>query len=552
MRRDGETGRRARFRGVWPYGHESSTLSPGTFLIPPSHRFGMPIKNKTLLITLFLFIISFFPKFSLMYKGPLHGDALNLAIQSKASLDTGQLIYQHGTGYPLATIISASFIWLAERFSIHAPVIAINFMNVFFSSLGTSLLFLFLQQIFDRKTAVFSCIIILLNPLLLHMSLYGHSQWLSLFFMIAGYLFFFRYLRCRGSHPLILSAICFGFNAAARLQDFLPCLIPVLFAFFFSPERDQKAAGLNPERNDQKTIGRDAALFFIVFVLTTLPFYIPMFHKIYTGADAGYYHEYFGPWMMKSFHSFSLIHLRNQMVYLFKINSLPGSLAALIGLGILFKKRPRLGIVFCLQIFIPILIGAGLLFSKPRHFLPSLLFFTVLTGYFLGHFLNKKPWLNRSVATAVFIALGINLSWAYPYIQLNHNHDFLGGYYRWISTITEPNACIMVHSPFRLLVKHYANRQPLPIPVSKRLSPADKHRLQVSLDKKLNNHIPVYIPLLGLHGHLKGFGFEDFLLQNYTLVFVGENLISDWHVETIKPNVFNNPLYRITKSSDKK
>jgi len=487
-----------------------------------------------------------------MYPGPLHLDSLELALKSKDTLTTRTIVYSHGSGYPLATLISAGFIWLAGYLSINDPVLIINFMNVFLSSLGTILFFLLLKQIFNEKTAILSCIILLLNPLILHISLYGNSQWISLILLMTGFLFFFRYLQQRHWGTLVFSALSFGLLAAARLQDFLACLVSLIAILIFSLQPGREDQAPSAIKSDTKIGLRDGILFLSVIVLTALPFYWPLILEIFSETPSDYYHIYFHEHTTESIKNFSLLHLSNQLVYLFRINSIPGGMAGLAGLVLIFKRHRHLGIIFGLLIFVPVLLGGGLLYSKPRHFLPALLFFCIPIGYFYNYFLKSRKIPNLILLGVLFLSLGINIVWAFPYIQLNHNHDFVGEYYRWISEITEPNAYIVIHSPSRYFVKHYAERQSLPVPVSTRLELEVRQRLKVSIDEKLDNNIPVYIPLLGLQGYAESFDFDDFILQNYTLIYVGERLSSDWHTETIRPNLFNNPLFRITKSSDNK
>lgn len=154
-------------------------------------------------------------------------DRLNLALQAQKTLETNQLQFAFGSGYPLNVFLAAVFVGVAQLFGCHDPVWSVNIMSVLFCSLGVAAFYALLRFIRDETTAWLGAALFCFNPVLWGTSVYGMNHTPSLFFLIMGLNFLFRYLKINARKDFMWGAVFIGFMGAT--------LFARLFAFGSSP-----------------------------------------------------------------------------------------------------------------------------------------------------------------------------------------------------------------------------------------------------------------------------------------------------------------------------
>jgi len=125
-------------------------------------------------------------RLAFLSKGPFHVDCLNLAINAEKTLNTLQMHYLFGPGYPLTVLLGAIFVGLAKIFAIADFVIAVNFVSVFFGALCILAHYSLVRKLLDESCAFFSSLMLSIFPIFLILSVYGNSHTPSLFFLLAG------------------------------------------------------------------------------------------------------------------------------------------------------------------------------------------------------------------------------------------------------------------------------------------------------------------------------------------------------------------------------
>ena len=180
----------------------------------------MPL-NKLFSIPLLLFLFSLLLRLNLISLGPYHVDCLNLIIQANATLETGQLHNLFGFGYPLTVLLGSFFIWACQLFNIYDPVFAVNLMSVVLSSLAVLINYFFVSELFDKRTALISSLLLTVFPNFLGLSIYGTSHIPAILFLELGFWMLSLYKKFPQKIFLYLSALSLGLVGAARLQDLI-------------------------------------------------------------------------------------------------------------------------------------------------------------------------------------------------------------------------------------------------------------------------------------------------------------------------------------------
>ncbi len=220
-------------------------------------------------IPIVIFLISFYLHLSLMSKGPVTVDCLNLAIQSQATLETHHLHYLYGSGYPLMVLLGSIFISIGNCAGITDPILAVNFISVLFGSIAILAFYLLLQEICDTLTAILASFILLLNPIFFDVSTYGISHAPALCFFLLGLLSLLRFQDSGNVANLMLSALYLGFMGATRLQDFVLTFPAVGYMFILGLKAN------SPQSHQYKI--RYSLLFVTTIILTIILFHLPYF-----------------------------------------------------------------------------------------------------------------------------------------------------------------------------------------------------------------------------------------------------------------------------------
>ena len=512
----------------------------------------MPLQNSRLnadkaqnsfgLILFVLFAASLFLRMALISKGPFHIDCLNLAINAEKTLLTGRIHFLFGPGYPFTVLLGSAFVLLFRCFAVADPVIAVNFMSVFFSALCVPLTFHIAKTLFNKHAAWFSAIMLSVLPLFLALSVYGKSHIPSLFFLLAGIACLLHYLRHGKTRDLVLSSISIGLLGACRLQDMILMILPLSLLLVFSPfPRPGPPLTHGKKFRDVLLFGLIALIFPIVF---HLPFlgqgvntdYSQQFSRFYS---AGVSENVMG--LISPALSVSLRQVLREMSPLGLLTALGGSLLLLA-----YHKRALLFLV--LWALVPFAFYGNLVTATPRFFMISLIPLIMAQGYLFSLGWQSPQGRSREISVLIFcLILAALLRNILPILNFRHHHAPLMEFAQELSVQTEENA-VIIAADEHLFISHYSGRKALVKPCTMvRHDPDELMAFKARIDQLLAQGVPVYITHTGLHNYDPHQEFSGMIKGAYALRLIGEFPSEDWHQGATRLNVGMEKLYQIRR-----
>ena len=468
-----------------------------------------------------IFLISFCLHLSLISKGPVTIDCLNLAIASQDTIETLHLHYLFGSGYPLMVLLGSIFISIGNYLGVADPISSVNFISVLFSSIAVLAFYLLVLRICDALTAIFASFILLFNPIFLDVSTYGINHAPALCFLLLGLLSLLRY-QTEGNMPsLLLSALYFGLMGAVRLEDFILTFPAISFMFMLGLKAD---APLNK--------GEKFRHFFLF--AATIILIIILFHSPYFIFDHAHYapqaRHFWDIGLTKNFMGLASPFLVSGLRLLLWTFKMTGIICFLIGLFYTAVSNKKLLGFTVLWWIIPLSFYGNLKSLAPRFLsiiLPALI---IPISIFLAHLLKHKKRLWNLLALIIFLIIILRPleHTKDTFIRRNH-YDLLTDFYRWVGTSTEPNA-IIIASDDGLLITHYSRRSILEKPSHTGHLPSQELvDFKKRLDSILDEQKPVYITTLVLHNYDDYLEFWHLMKHHYHLVPVGQRPLELWY-----------------------
>ena len=127
------------------------------------------------------------------------------------------------------------FLFINKKFYVQNIDLIMHVVNISFSSLSILGLYLLTKVIFNKKIALFSVLLTLLNPFFFgHMGM--NSKDIIVFFSFIWFCYFF-YLYCKKEEKifknLILASLCIGFGCGVRLTFLIVIFPAVILGFIF-------------------------------------------------------------------------------------------------------------------------------------------------------------------------------------------------------------------------------------------------------------------------------------------------------------------------------
>ena len=492
-------------------------------------------------VPLFLFLINFLFRLSLISKGPYHADCLFLAVQAENTLNTWQIQYLQGSGLPLTVILGAIFIGLLKIFGLNDPVWAVNFMNVTLSSLCASVMYILTKNTFNKEAGVIAALLLSANPIILAVSEFGNSHIPCLLFFLVGLTFLLLHIDKESPKNLILSALCFGLMGAARLQDLIPVLIPLSYIL----------VSANKSKNTTKQ-RKQLFLFLFLITLTVIIFYIPLFMYRSNNSLMIKNLSYYFRLIPDSLNKTSFAQFETIIKWILSSLSLVGCVASILGLRWVYKYNHKFFIFLLLWLLLPTVLFGCFWQSSPRIYIIPAVSLILPIGYlFSDLFRGKKLWHSLSLFLLAISAI-FNVAKFYPTIQFRHDHAMLSDFYKWIASVTEPNAHILERD-HSLFIRYYSQRIPLTNPITTLSMPYEKlTQFQEEVDRLIQKKIPVYITYTGLNGYPPQFKkeFQTLVNKHYHLEKVGEKYVEEWYNGCLQHSQVYNALYRIKKHAD--
>lgn len=463
-----------------------------------------------------VFVVSFFVRFLLISLGPYHVDCLNLALQAQKTLETHQLQFAFGSGYPLNVLLAAVFVAVAQLLGCQDPVWAVNLMSVVFGSLGTAAFYLFLRLIFDETAAWLGAALFCFNPVLWGTSVYGMNHMPSLFFLITGVYFLFRYFKNNEQRDFLWGAVFIGLMGATRFQDMVLIVPAVIFAIVF----------LQEGKFLRKL--QECFWFFLIVAVIVIGFHLPY---LFNDAQSGYTKQ-LQEYRRLGFVQFDgrmFLLLGNGFGHLLECFSGIGCVLAMAGFLILLKKEPVFGVFLFLWFAVGLLFLSSLSGLPPRFMILFLSVILILQSYVLSLYMDGSMWM-RWVCLAVWAMLIVHsVTLMYPILKYRHERSEIIRSSQWMNRITPADSVIFAgdEAPF---IAYYGKRQVLTPPVcwggctqKQFLDFKSKIRDLTSQGRA------VYITSMGLQADDPDGELQKFVSENFHLVLVGKCWTEDWH-----------------------
>lgn len=476
-----------------------------------------------------IFIISFGFLLSLMSRGPVTVDCLDLAIKSKTLLHTGHIEYLYGFGYPLMLVLGAAATFVAQCAGITDNVEAVNFVATLFGSASVAAFFVLVEPLTDDLTAALCSLLLLFNPIFIDVSTYGISHTPALFFLLSGLGLLVRQ-RPSGS------ALCLGLMGAVRLQDLIlmsPFVILVLVWVL--------------RRTETRAPWRRVALF-----VMTIAIVVALFHAPYIFCDRGPYaaqlNTFWETGLTSNFKGLFSPSLRAGFGYLTQAFSLIGLGIWAAGLFLSVRLRNVPCLLTVLWWLVPIGFYGNLVTTAPRFLTIILPAFIIPMGFFLSHlYRQRNKALQAAALVALLIMIGIPLKSTLGTFVRRHQESLIAEFYTWVGQATPPQALVICCDD-RMFVSYYAGRRVIDRPErTGHLTLRELMDFKQQVDAALGSNSPVYLTGMGLTGYDFYAEFRNFMRKNYRLTLVGQRPLELWHTSPFDPRLHLSQLIRVER-----
>jgi len=477
----------------------------------------------------------------LISKGFVTIDCLGLAIASQATLDTHQLHYLPGSGYPLMVLLGSFFIFIGKYIGITDPIISVNLISVTFSSIAVLAFYLLIKKCCDAFTAILASFILLLNPIFFDVSTYGINHTPSLCFLLLGLLSLLHFQTESNIRNLLLSGLYIGCMGATRLPDLILAAPAILYIFIFGSNTSLP--------KDNKHTTRDLFLFMMIVVLI-----ITLLHLTY------YLHDHTGYGiqaksnrdlnLLDSFHGILSLAFINSLGWLKQSFNTIGIVCFAAGLYYTAVFNKNLLIFTVLWWIIPLGLLSNIITCSPRYFTFLLPAIIIPISIFLAHMLRQHRMLLKAFALISFIIIISKPVLDIKNILIRrHHYALISEYYRWVGRSTEPDATL-ISSDDGLFITYYSKRDVLGKPYSLigSLSHQELVDFKKNLERILNNRKMVYITELALVQNDRYQEFKKFMQRYYHLVYVGQRPLELWYQTPYEP-IWSVNLYKVEKKN---
>jgi predicted membrane-bound mannosyltransferase len=481
------------------------------------------LTKRTLALGL-LFFFAFSLRFSFISKGPFHYDALDLALASQKTLETGRLVYEsHGTGFPLTVLAGAFTLKFLKFFGSTDPVFSVNFMSVVTGALGVIILFFLVERLFGFRRAIFSAALFSCFGPYVAISTFGKSLTLSICFALASIYYMLRFLEENKHHHFLYSAVFLGFCMAARLSDVLIAL-PILYIYF-----------------SFKPLTYIRIKFFVVYAIIVLFvggfWYVPLLldrglNPFITILSTGSQAQYLGVFS-------ELLGLAS---YWLTIIFQPSGLILIVaGFLSLIVKAKRKEFFFLLIWFLSLHLFYGNVSSMGlRYLVIAWIPLIIAQGVFLGSLKGKRV---VAAGIVVFLIIAVQFIEFAPALEFRHRHALQKSFAEWVAKKTPPDAVIIAMDE-SLFLRYYGKRNTLAHPITTSRNFMDNY-FDNNVDRLLQEGRDVYVISTAFLTYDPKELFREELFNRYDVILVGEHRNEDWHHALLHLEIFNEQLYQL-------
>ncbi|MFH1202432.1 MAG: glycosyltransferase family 39 protein [Candidatus Omnitrophota bacterium] len=483
---------------------------------------------KEFLIVLLIFVFSFWLRLAFISKGPFHFDTVLQAQLASDSLLSLRLHYHRAFGYPLTIILSAIFIFVFRLLGIVDPILSVNFLSVFISSVDVVIFYFLVKNLINARCALFSSLIFSLFPAFLSVSTFGNSHCLSIMFVLLSVNQLVIYTKNYRLKNLVYCGLFLGLQGLSRPQDTL-IILPVSLIFFVC-HRDLKKGRLC---FDKSVLMR--YLLFLALICLPLIFYIYMIFT--TGTTQSLYllrqANYLGPI------SRMLATSARYTVYMFTYVSF---IISFVGMATLFKYQRRVFFFLVIWFLSLYLFYGNLANFDARYLILAVLPLIVYEGYELSRLFTQ----NRVACSLLFAFILLNMFLVmYPVLKLRHEYCLQEEFAKLVAAKTADTSLIIAQDE-RLFLGYYTERHSIIAPVTCNRKEI-RQFLVDEIDNQLSKKNEVYIVDSTFAYDHCGL-LEREISKKYKIDTVASCINETWHHTTVVPYLFTQDLILGNKS----
>lgn len=188
------------------------------------------LKNKEIIIFSILMFIIYLSTLSISLDDE---DSIHFA-NAIEDFDVGEY-RPHPPGYPV-------YIFLAKisNFFFNDHLLAMTFLSALFGSLSIFVFYLLIYEIFDKRMALMSSVLLAFMPIFWLNSLKAMSDIPGLFFMLCCCLLTYKYIKYLNPKYLYISCVIAGIAAGVRLHTTFVTIPLIIYSFFINNEKTKK------------------------------------------------------------------------------------------------------------------------------------------------------------------------------------------------------------------------------------------------------------------------------------------------------------------------
>lgn len=488
------------------------------------------LKHPIWLIS-FIFIISFFIRYSYRQNGLFHHDSVRLAQAVEKSFEHRRLypVYLHSPtigGRYGVVFVNVVLYALVNLFSKpESSETTLVFSSVLFSSLAVVFMFCFVRELYsDKLLALTAALLLSVTPIFLSQSTGAKEHSLSLFINLLVLYLVKKGIRNKSNIILLLSGIFLGFSGFFRVPN-LWIIWPFLLIYFLDFELPIKYQWRHIKTN--RLDFKMCIYVFVPIVAGLVLLWLVQREWIFMHAS---YSKFLG-----------LISapLKSAVRDFIFTMTLPGVIFLFFGFFFLLIRKQTINCFMLVSWFLLyFLYNGNLAIYSPRLILDCLVPAVIFTAVGITGCMRKNTILTILVVVMVAAMMFVRIQ---PILIFRHN--FVGGkeLALFVKENTEKDALIiaMDDAPF---LEYYGKRETLSHPVGndrKKL----KKMLQV-IKEEIEKGRPVYITYSGFSYDPQRL-FERSLYYNFKLKKIGSFVTEDYHHASISFRIYKDVLYRI-------
>lgn len=497
-------------------------------------------EKKHVLIPIAIFVLAFALRFYFKGAGLFHTDSVIEAMRVEATVREASLQYMHHPGYPGQVVLTTVFFIMHKILAGAASAeFAATFASILFGSLGVVAIYYLAKEVTgSMEAAVFSAVILAFLPVHFSITTYAKNHGASSFLLLSAMFYAFRGVNIKSFKLKILSSLLLGFSITVRLSNilFLPILALVFWKDLFPIRIEKKDELMSVKFTD---LGKTATDLAIVFVPAAFVFLI-LYAKMIT--TDGFYPIFYAGMQDSRFMGLFTKFLTMSLEWFMFSMTWPGLILAVIGVPLLYKKKPYVTGVMVVWALVCIFYLGNLRTISPRFLIPAFMPLIILAGVSLATLYEKKEAAKILAAVILVVLVGMMFTKILPVVSYRHEYCGPCEVGKYVKANTPENAVIIVMDQ-SYHIRYYGNRTTTSHSNWAQDLEGDMNKFhRITAEGKT-----LYIVTDGLGYDTSDGAFRRRLQDEFMITEIGTVEDDDWHRDTIFLQKHDSTLFRLTE-----